>query len=47
MTNIVNKPKYVMTCSTGHYHAASWVKLGIAIFRHRLWHLYQDGKWMD
>jgi hypothetical protein len=39
--------RYSMTCGAGTYAAKSWIGLGIAIVRHRLWHLWHDGRWMD
>jgi hypothetical protein len=40
-------PYYVMLCPNGQYVAKSWLGLGWAILRHRMWHLWKDRKWMD
>jgi hypothetical protein len=41
------RTRYTMTCQAGSYHATSWLGLGMAILRHRLWHLWQHGRFMD
>jgi hypothetical protein len=38
---------YTMLCFEGKYEARSWFGLGWAIFTHRLWHLWNHGRWMD
>jgi hypothetical protein len=38
---------YVMCCPDGQYVAHSWIRLGWEIFKHRCWHLFKHGKWMD
>ena len=38
------------TYAHGHpavYTAESWLGLGWSIFKHRLWHLLRDRRWMD
>lgn len=39
--------KYVMECKAGRYESDSYIKLGWNILKHRLWHLYKHGVWMD
>lgn len=38
---------YSMTCQAGDYQCKSWLELGWTIFKHRLWHLYNDGSFRD
>jgi hypothetical protein len=38
---------YVMFCPEGQYAAKSWIGLGWAILRHRMWHLWKHHRWMD
>lgn len=38
---------YVMVCQAGQYESDSWLGLGWAIFKHRLWHLWNDGSFTD
>lgn len=38
---------YSMLCYEGKYESSSWLGLGWAIFTHRLWHLWNHGRWMD
>jgi hypothetical protein len=40
-------PMYRMTCWAGEYEADSWIGLGWEIFKHRLWHLWNHGSFMD
>lgn len=40
-------PIYMMICPAGEYTANSWLSLGWEIFKHRLWHLWMHGHWMD
>jgi hypothetical protein len=40
-------PMYRMTCWAGEYEADSWIGLGWEIFKHRLWHLWNDGSFVD
>jgi len=42
-----NSITYIMVCPEGNYVAESWIKLGWAIFSHRLWHLWKHKRWMD
>lgn len=38
---------YTYTCKAGRYSAPNYFQLGWLIFKHRLWHLFKHGKWMD
>jgi|Laugresu1bdmlbsd_1035121.scaffolds.fasta_scaffold96486_2 hypothetical protein len=38
---------YTMRCRAGEYQSSSWIGLGWSILKHRLWHVYNDGKFMD
>jgi len=38
---------YAMSCQAGEYTSDSWLGLGWEIFKHRLWHLWNDGSFMD
>ncbi len=38
---------YLMVCPAGQYQSKSWISLGFAILKHRMWHLFKHGKWMD
>jgi len=40
-------PVYIMKCWAGEYRSNSWIGLGWEIFKHRLWHLRKDGRFMD
>lgn len=42
-----NQITYCMACPQGRYVAHSWISLGWAILRHRIWHLFKHGRWMD
>lgn len=45
--NAVRLTRYRMTCPAGTYSANSWIGLGWAVLRHRLWHLWHHKTWMD
>ena len=38
---------YIMSCQAGQYQSDSWLGLGWTIFKHRLWHLWNDGSFTD
>ena len=38
---------YIMECLAGTYVSTSWLGLGWEILKHRFWHLFNHGKWMD
>ena len=38
---------YSMKCTAGEYMTDGYFQLGWQIFKHRCWHLYNHGKWMD
>ena len=40
-------PLYMMICPAGEYQSDSWLGLGWEILKHRLWHLRNDGSFMD
>ena len=39
--------QYSMKCNAGEYMTAGYFQLGWEIFKHRCWHLWNHGKWMD
>jgi hypothetical protein len=39
--------KYYMNCGQGYYESSSWLNLGWTILKHRLYHLFNHGKFMD
>jgi len=41
----VNEFKY--TCDAGEYTADSFWGLTLEILKHRIWHLFEHGKWID
>ena len=38
---------YRYTCEAGHYESDTLFGLILEIFKHRLWHLFKHGKWID
>jgi hypothetical protein len=43
----MTKPLYSMVCWAGEYKSDTWIGLGWEIFKHRLWHLWNDGSFTD
>lgn len=39
--------KYCLETPAGEYYANNLFTLYWTVFKHRLWHLVKDGKWMD
>ena len=39
--------KYVMTCKAGKYEARSMCGLAWEILKHRIYHLFRHGRWID
>ena len=38
---------YRYDCKVGFYESDSYIGLMLEIVKHRLWHLWEHGKWMD
>ena len=39
--------QYTMKCRAGEYYSEGYFQLGWEILKHRCWHLWNHGKWMD
>jgi len=38
---------YRYDCEAGYYESGSYIGLMLEIIKHRTWHLFNHGKWID
>jgi len=43
----MSKQEWIYSCDAGMYKEDSLIRLLVAIYKHRLHHLLNDGKWKD
>ena len=41
------KSNFKLLVKSGSYEADTFTKLIIKVVKHRFWHLFNNGKWMD